>query len=47
MLRTYNIHEKDMRDNRYDAVFHLITAADGAAKHYNLSTNQARHETIE
>ena len=47
MLRTYGIHEKDMRDNRYDAVFHLITAADGAAKYYNLDTNHARTETIE
>ena len=36
MLKTYNIHEKDMRDNRYEAVFHLITAAEGAAKYYNL-----------
>lgn len=33
-----------LRDKRYDAVFHLVTAADGKAKFYNLD-NPARHET--
>ena len=31
----------------YDAVFHLVTAADGAEKEYTLSNNGARTETIE
>lgn len=31
---------------RYDAVFHLVTAADGAPEHYNLD-NEARSETPE
>ena len=31
---------------RYDAVFHLVTAADGALEHYNLD-NEARNETPE
>lgn len=36
-----------MRDTRYDAVFHLVTAADGAPLHYNTSNNSARSETAE
>ena len=32
-----------LRDNRYDAVIHLVTAASGAEQHYNLD-NQARYE---
>ncbi len=38
--------EVSFRDN-YDAVFHLVTAAQGAAKYYTLSNNQARTETPE
>ena len=33
-----------LRDNRYDAVCHLVTAADGAEKFYGMD-NQARYET--
>lgn len=33
-----------MKEERYDAIFHLVTAADGAITSYNLG-NQARHET--
>lgn len=36
----------DLRDKRYAAVFHLVTAADGAEKFYNLE-NAARTETPE
>ena len=32
------------RDTRYDAVFHLVTCADGAESYYNLTNNEARHE---
>ena len=32
------------RDNRYNAVLHLVTAADGAEDHYTLANNMARHE---
>ncbi|MCD8356482.1 MAG: AAA family ATPase [Clostridia bacterium] len=38
--------EISFRDN-YDAVFHLVTAAQGAEKFYTLSNNQARTETPE
>lgn len=36
-----------IRDERYDAVIHLVTAADGAEKYYTLENNQARTETPE
>jgi hypothetical protein len=32
---------------RYDAVFHLVTAADGAEKFYTLANNQTRTEDLE
>jgi hypothetical protein len=35
------------RDSRYDAVFHLVTAADGAEKFYTLENNFARSESAE
>lgn len=38
--------EVSFRDT-YDAVFHLVTAAQGAPKFYTLSNNQARTETPE
>jgi hypothetical protein len=36
-----------MRDKRYDAVFHLVTAADGATMYYTTANNTARGETID
>ncbi|EAR87420.1 AAA domain protein (macronuclear) [Tetrahymena thermophila SB210] len=33
-----------LRDKRYDAVIHLVTAADGAEKFYTLENNVARYE---
>jgi hypothetical protein len=36
-----------LRDNRYDAVLHLVTAADGAPKYYDSLTNEARYETVD
>lgn len=35
-----------LRDDRYDAVVHLVTAAEGAEKFYN-NANEARSETAE
>jgi len=40
-------NKTDIRDNRYDMVIHLVTAADGAEKYYTLENNQARSETPE
>ncbi len=36
-----------LRDKRYDAVLHLITAADGAEKFYTSENNVARYENVE
>jgi len=38
--------EADLCDRRYDGIFHLVTAAEGKEKYYNLD-NPARHETPE
>ncbi len=34
-----------LREGRYDAVFHLVTAAQGAERFYTLENNEARSET--
>ncbi len=36
-----------IRENRYNAVFHLVTAAIGAERYYTTANNSARHETVE
>ena len=36
-----------LRDARYDAVLHLVTAADGAAEFYTTSNNEARTEGVD
>ena len=38
--------EVELRD-RYDAVFHLVTAAKGAEEAYTFANNAARYETVE
>ena len=35
-----------LRDRRYEAVIHLVSAADGAEEFYTNSNNQARYESI-
>ena len=40
-------NKTDIRDNRYDMVIHLVTAADGAEEYYTLENNAARTETPE
>lgn len=45
MLDQYNMNEVYLRDRRYDLVLHMVTAADGAEKFYNLSNNLARYES--
>jgi len=35
-----------LRDNRYDAVLHLVTAADGAQQFYASLSNEARYESV-
>jgi len=45
-LKKYNMDEENVRE-KYDGVFHLVTAANGAEEFYTLSNNEARKETIE
>lgn len=40
-------NEVDLRDNRYDQIIHLITAANGAEQFYVLENNACRTEGIE
>jgi len=40
-------NNSSLRDNRYDAVLHLVTSADGAPQYYDSLTNEARYETVE
>lgn len=37
----------ELRDKRYDAVFHMVTAADGAEAYYTLENNATRWESKE
>lgn len=34
-----------LRENRYDAVLHMVTAADGAESFYETISNEARYNT--
>lgn len=43
-LYEFKLNEVEIRDN-YDAVFHLVTAADGAEEFYTTANNTARTET--
>jgi len=45
-LAEYGLTETQAR-NRYDAVFHLVTAAKGAEEYYSNATNAVRRETVE
>jgi len=47
ILNERGVTEADLRDTRYNAVFHMVTAADGASAFYTLENNQARTETPE
>lgn len=46
VLNRINSNEVELRDS-YDAVFHLVTAAKGAAQFYTTENNSARTETPE
>lgn len=46
MLKYLGLTEVELRDN-YDAVFHLVTTANGAEEYYTLENNKARYENIE
>jgi hypothetical protein len=40
----FNINQ--LRDNRYDAVLHMVTAADGAPEFYNSDASYRNHGDI-
>jgi len=46
ILEKNSLHEVDIRDNRYDQVVHLVTAARGAEEHYTRSNNKSRTEDV-
>lgn len=43
MLEENNWNVVALRDQRYDSVLHLVTAADGAKEFYTLENNKVRH----
>eukprot|EP00536_Pseudo-nitzschia_multiseries_P015134 jgi/Psemu1/298924/fgenesh1_pm.827_\ len=47
ILDERGVTEAELRDMRYNAVFHMVTAADGASTFYTLENNEARSETPE
>lgn len=46
ILSEMDLTEQELMD-RYDAVFHLVSCAKGAAEHYSRESNAARQETPE
>ncbi len=46
VLSRLHLDEVELRDS-YDAVFHLVTAANGAEDAYTFANNAARYETVE
>lgn len=46
ILADFGMTQTEVQD-RYDAIFHLVTAADGAEAYYTLANNVARTETVE
>lgn len=47
ILEQLDLDNVRLRDQQYDAVYHLVTAADGAEEYYGNQTNVARTETPE
>ncbi|MDO4708188.1 MAG: ATP-binding protein [Porphyromonadaceae bacterium] len=47
MLDELGLSEVKLRDARYDAVIHMVTAAIGAEDFYTTTNNSARHESVE
>lgn len=45
LLRTKGLDPLRLREGRYDAVFHLVTAALGAESYYSLMNNATRTES--
>lgn len=46
IMELSQFNEVDLRDNRYNQVVHLVTAARGAEEHYTRTNNNARTEDL-
>jgi CYTH domain-containing protein/predicted ATPase len=47
LLAKRNVSESRLRDERYDAVIHMVSAADGAVPYYSKASNPTRQEEVE
>lgn len=47
ITQAVGVDPAELREHRYDAVLHLVSAADGAEKYYTTATNLQRTEGIE
>lgn len=47
ILKRNNLNSVELRDNRYNQVIHLMTAAKGAEAFYQIDENPVRSEGIE
>ena len=47
ILKDRNITHSHLRDDRYDSVIHLVSAADGAEEYYQTENNLVRMESVE
>lgn len=45
-MHEYDLNYEKIRDNRYDLVIHLVSAANGAEKFYTTANNESRSEGI-
>lgn len=45
VLDEMNSNQVKLRDERYDGVLHMVTAADGAEEFYASLSNEARYES--
>lgn len=47
VLKRNSLNTFELRDNRYDQIVHLVTAANGAEDYYNTEDNPSRSEDLE
>lgn len=46
ILTELSLNEFELRDNRYNQIVHMVTAADGAEQYYTVANNVARSEGV-
>ncbi|KAK0402683.1 hypothetical protein QR680_016473 [Steinernema hermaphroditum] len=46
MLSECGLHQFELRENRYNQIVHMVTAADGAESYYTLANNKTRKEGL-